>query len=53
MNGRFDDERGVYIFTNEGYSYEVYLSDDSEGYEGLKLTKNGRHLLDEPRVTRY
>lgn len=52
-NGRFDDERGVYIFTNEGYSYAVYLSDNPDGYEGLKLSENGRHLLDEPRVTRY
>jgi hypothetical protein len=51
--GQYDVENDILLFYNYGYRYEVYLDTSRDGsyqheFEGIKLYKNGRFVLNEP-----
>jgi hypothetical protein len=54
-HGSHDIDNDIFVFRNNGYKYEVYLDASKRGnykhkYEGIKLYKNDKYVLSEPRL---
>lgn len=54
-HGSYDIDNDIFVFINNGYKYEVYLDASKRGnykhkYEGIKLYKNDKYVLSEPRL---